>query len=212
MRTLVHADPAEVHTRLAQLGLQLVHLHDAVLAGEVARNGCTDNDPRILRGILAWGRRMRSLRESLIPLGWRSDETDNYSTVENGTGSIAIATCTGDENTGLLSAIPRTKHRRGPVTGAVIEGNHQQLEFELFQKTVAAIQARPACSTWILLVARTSNELQCELSLPIGQGSNDRIEHWMERILLPSLPLAPVALPVPAPQPDIDVTVTRKVG
>lgn len=216
MKTVVHIDSMDVQVRLAQLGLRLEYLHEAILVGEAARNSCTDNDPPMLRGFLAWGRRMRGLRDILGPLGWRRDDADNYATVVDAANAVAIATCSGDDGTGLQHAIPKTKHPRGAATEAVIEEN-QQLEFDGFRQTMAAIQANPApCATWILLVARTSTHLYCELSLPASQGTDDRIDQWIERILLPSLPLPGVAVPVfvdlAASQPDIDVVVTRKAG
>ena len=67
--------------------------------------------------------------------------------------------------------------------------------------------------TWILLIHRASNEVRCELSLPISIGDDGHIDAWSERILLGSIPLdghLGEAIPAPPDLPEITINVRRR--
>ena len=106
----------EVNKRVEELGLDQKELREAVRQGQFAFLNCTENHPPIARGIWAWGETVRALREYLLPKGWRPSEEKNYSRVISPDGRIAIAVCTGDENTGVPNAIPSNKVHKGSST------------------------------------------------------------------------------------------------
>ena len=210
LQPITYVDPIEVNARLSQLGLTVQILRDAVLAGEVARNGCTKNDPPILRGILPWGRTLRALREILIPDGWRRDDKDNFSTVIDSGGMVALTTSLGDDATGNPRLTPKTKHPKGGGTENVIDLNRQ---LELFQQAeIPAPRSLNLRATWFLLIYRTSDEIQVELSLPAALGSDDRVEEWTERVILEPIRLSSDPTSSREELPDIEIAVTRKAG
>jgi hypothetical protein len=204
--------------KLEALGLQPQLLYDSILYGEAARASCTTNDPSILPGILAWGRTLRALGESLAPLGWVRRNEGNYSTVVDRRLGIAIAVATGDEATGLRGAIPRTKYPKGPTTQRAVTQNNQQLDlFEGPADVGQEVDVREdrVALTWILLIARIGDEVRCELSLPAVIGEDDRVEGWRERIILDPIRVAGASNITVAdleltPEIDIPVTVRSK--
>ena len=66
-------------------------------------------------------------------------------------------------------------------------------------------------TTWLLLIHHASDQIRCELALPLDVDHEGRVTVWRERILLRTLPLDPEpVVVVPPTQPDIDVVVRRK--
>ena len=184
-------EKADALARLAQLGLTCGIVRDAILAGELARNSCTANDPPATAGILGWARTTRGLREGTIPLGWRASEAGQLSTCVDSTGAIAIAVATGDQGTGDRRAEPKTKYPRGPATAAAIERNKLQLGLFDTPAPPPVEQEQSKVVTWLLLLARTPTEVHCEVSLPGQIGVDERIESWAERIILSPVPTEP---------------------
>lgn len=209
---IVHAEQAATD-RLAALGLTPQLLRDALLAGELARSSCTENDPPALGGILGWARTTRGLREQTAPIGWRRNEAGQLSTVVDPSGTIAIAVATGDERTGLDGPDPRTKYPKGPATAAAVEQNRVQLRlaFEPEPEAAPTENEEPRAVTWLLLLSRTDAELRAELSLPGLIGADDRVESWAERILLEPIDLRPTPDLEQLGEPTaIDVPVRRR--
>jgi hypothetical protein len=211
--SLVYQDEAAVD-RLADLGLTVDIIRNAILVGELARSTCTRNDPPPLAGILCWGRTTRGLREGTVPLGWKRSEAGQLSTAVHPSGELAIAVATGDQGTGLANAVPRTKYPKGPATAAAVERN--QLQLGLFEEAESDAEDEPLSPgvvTWLLLISRNGDEVRCELSLPGRIGPDDRVEDWAERIILAPVPIGPTPdlakLPVAT---DIDVPVERRAS
>lgn len=205
-------EEVEVNRRLRELGLTQGILRDSVEKGQAAWNSCTANDPPVLAGILGWGRTVRSLRETLAMRGWRNSDDGNFSTVVNRPGSLAIAVATGDERTGRSSGTPRTKYPRGPATESAIEQNRAQLEFDLpeFRKESDS-PAVAGLTTYLLLMARSANEVRCELSLPADIDKDGWILAWAERIILEPVSLNPETEIEPAHEESpVVVEVSRK--
>jgi hypothetical protein len=164
----------------------------------------------------AWAETVSALREYVIPLGWYRSNENNYALSVDSTGGTAIAVATGDDGTGRPDGTPSTNARKGPSTLEAITVN--QLQFTFMDERPSP--ARGAASrpnnhraTWILLIRRASNEVRCELSLPISIGEDGHIDAWRERILLSSIPLdgdLAEAVPTPPPLPDIRIEVKRR--
>ncbi len=129
---------------------------------------------------------------------------------------MAIAVATGDDGTGRADANPSTNARKGPITLDAVAAN--QLRFSFMDQPArprdTAAGAGSGRATWILLIHRATDEVRCELSLPISIGEDMHVDAWRERILLGSIPLdgdLAEAVPAPPTLPDIDVSVRRRV-
>lgn len=207
--TVLH-DTAEVIDRLAQLGLTVEVLRDAVAMGEAARNACTANDPTIAPGFFAWARTTRGLRDVLAPGGWRRSRDGGLETVVDPEGKLAIAVATGDDATGRIGVAPKTKSPKGPATAAAIEQNQMSLFAD--PDPVVSLPVPAERVTWLLLIARGIDEVRCELSLPEAIGEGGKVEEWSERIILEPVRRDGEPTVTPADQePDIVVEVSRRV-
>lgn len=216
MEQTIRVEGNEVYDRLAELGLEETPLADVVRRGYIAFISCTANDPPLYPGFTAWAHMVRSLREYLLPKEWERCDENNYSLVINPAGTIAIAVATGDEATGLADKTPTTKSSRGTCTIEAVTVNQSQLNLS-FDFPPLPAPMRPANRddkrlTWILLVHRSTNEIRCELSLPLSMGSDSRIEYWQERIILGSIQIDPQLLEIipPPPMPDVTVDIKRR--
>ena len=211
---LTHVLEQKVDKRLEGLGLDQKELREVVRQGQFTFFNCTENHPPIARGIWAWGETVCALREYLLPKGWKRSEENNYSLVISPDDRIAIAVCTGDENTGVPNATPSNKAHKGSSTKNAIIYN--QLELGLPPETsfpsllTRANYFQNQQVTWILLVHRADDEVRCELSLPSSFGTG-QIDDWKERILLKPIPLNDGQIHIPQLEAqDISVTVRRK--
>lgn len=212
MEPIVYVDPHDVEKRLADLGLTVEIIREAVVYGQMHRDACTANDPRSLPGILAWGKTIRSLGEQLIPRGWERRDDFNLATVVNPDGDIAVVVSTGDDGTGLAELFATTKYPKGPATLAAVEVNAYQLDlFDLGRNVVPLAVRRAPRITWMLLISRVADEIRCELSLPSLVAEDGRVERWEERIILPPFDMGYDADDLPEDgDGDIDVEITRR--
>jgi hypothetical protein len=216
MTTVVRQEPGDVRSRLAELGLEEEPLKDAVRRGQLAFLNCTPNHPPPFPGMSAWAETVSALREYVIPLGWYRSNENNYALSVDSTGGTAIAVATGDDGTGRPDGTPSTNAHKGPSTLEAITVNQLQFSFMDERPSLArGASSRPKNhrATWILLIRRASNEVRCELSLPISIGEDGHIDAWRERILLSSIPLdgdLAEAVPTPPPLPDIRIDVKRR--
>jgi hypothetical protein len=204
--TTRHAD-LDVHDRLTELGLTKEILLEAVGAGQLARDACTPLDPPATAGWNAYSRSTRSLRQSLLPQGWRQDNTKNHCTTVSPDGRIAIMVAAGDAATGISTMNPSTRNPKGDVTQHAVQSNQLQL---FPSSVVAPVEIR---KTWVLLTCTDAKEVRSELSMPETISDDGYIVTWNERIILPAIPIdhdADVEI-TPANENDaLDITVVRK--
>jgi hypothetical protein len=191
-KRMIRTSAVEITDALAVLELDVEIIRTALLVGEAERDGRTALDPPIIAPIISWGGIVRSLRERLIPRGWRLDDR-GLSLIINPSGTIAIAVKTGDEFTGIASGTPRTKRPIGPAAVAVVERNRRQLE--LFKSRIARA-VENECATWFLLRRRYSNQVFAELALPAAISFDGNIDDWAERIIFDPIPLDPGSTPL----------------
>lgn len=213
--TAVKTRRIEVTNALAELGLDEQTLVDAILQGETARDSCTANDPPIAPGFNAWAITVRVLREELIPKKWTRNDTGNYSTVVSPDGAIAIAVVTGDDNTGLPDAVPKTKYPKGPATQAAVFANERFLFPEMeavHQAEVAEVEAAEKRITWMLLKRRSEDLVFAELSLPASMTNDGNVEEWLIRIIIGPTPVGESGKVVDedSSEEQIDVPVRRR--
>lgn len=211
---MIYDTPAAAMSRLQELGVALEALQRAVAGGHAGRIGSTDNDPPFIPGTLAWSYTVRTLRDELVPHGWKKSDPGNFSLVTNEKRRINIVVASGDAMVRKKYA-PRTKSIKGLYTEAATIRN--RIDSDLFPETLSDELKRVAVAleypTYILLVYITDDEYRAELSLP-DDMEDGQIVSWKERIFIPdveddfstrTVPLSP-----DIPGPDIDVPVRRK--
>ena len=215
MLVAIHQHPFDARRRLAELGVAVEAIITALQAGHVARLSCTDNDPPFIPGTEAWRFVVRTLREELLPKGYRKADPANFSLVINDARRINIAVASGDGLTRRPHASPKTKHLKGLFTEAVTIRN--KYEVGLFPELTSE-ELRTAVSvleypTWILLIYITDDEIRAELSYP-DEIEDGQIVSWKERIFIPDGADDPGAAigPIEDTDPDIDVPVRRKAS
>lgn len=186
MPVQVYQHPHDARRRLAELGIAVEALQAALQAGTAARLACTENDPPFIPGTEAWRFVVRTLREELLPKGWRKSDPGNYSLVSNDERKVSIVVASGDDLTRVYPGSPRTRSLKGLYTEAAIVRNTYQ--YDLFPETlterlreVAAVLEYPV---WILLIQITDEETRAELSLP-NEIDDGVIVSWAERIFIP---------------------------
>ena len=193
--------PIDVRQVLLLLGLTPEILNEAIDFGEKYRALCTPNDPRIFQGTTAWARTHRGLREILIPLNWKKDDTGGFETVVNPDGSLAISVTTGGKGTGryIPGTSPKLKHPHGVLYKEAVDRN-RSAQLILFADMAAEAKAKAdkleaslKRSTWILLIRREGDVVFSELSLPLEFSGGGQVEDWKYRIILEPFDAEPIA-------------------
>jgi hypothetical protein len=212
----ITAEPQAVAARLRDLGLTEAALAAAVRMGQDARASCTPNDPPGSTGIHGWGRTVRGLREHALPLGWTRFDDDNIHGVINLAGTIVIAVSTGDAATGRVESTPKTAYPKGINVQAAVKQNAAHFQMSLFGENVVPIRQevapRSTCLMWLLVVHESEDEVLFELSLPDAVGDDERVDAWVERIIMAPISTDPTPRTASAPdaEPDLDIPLTRK--
>jgi hypothetical protein len=208
-RALVINEPLEVATRLRALGLTLEILHGSLQAGLAAAALCTANHPSNFPGLSLWGEAVRWLREMLIPLGWRRDDSFNLPTVVRGDDEMAIAVVRGDVATGNPKGNPSTQYARGTVMIRRVQSNGVLPYDHLPQGYGEEVETEAAAvPTWLLLHYRKGDELVSELSFPIEIDASGFVKAWGERIILKPISLDGGRMRIldePPVNPDVNV-------
>jgi hypothetical protein len=203
--------------RLASLGLESEPLREVVRRSFHAFISCSPNHPPLARGIWAWAEAVRGLREYTLPKGLRRSDQNNYSVVIDEDRRIVIAVATGDEATGIAGLTPSTRAVKGNSVLLAVVANQAQLslfsadELPTTPQMAGNDDVREDMATWILLIHRATNEVRCELSLPLSMGTDGRINAWHERIILDAVPVDGEPMDIVVPDvPDINVDVQRR--
>lgn len=180
----------EAVDRLAELGLTVEIVERVVRRADAEASMCTLLDPPIMEGLTRWGRTNRFLREELVPAGWQYDNPSNLPRTIHPSGEFAIVATTGDELTGLVDLLPKTKYPKGYATVQAVEINGQLTldfgDFDLGQDDGQASDTGDLL-TWFMLFHVDEDGFRVELSLPDGIVDG-RITSWAERIIMPVFP------------------------
>ncbi len=222
MASKIYETPAAAARRLMELGVSMEALQRAIADGHARRIASSPNDAPHMPGTYAWAQTLCTLRDELLPLGWRKADPGNFSLTINDARKINVVVESGDRFTRKAHAEPRTKGLKGLYIEAVALRN--RLEMDMFPETVADALRRVAAlleyqtyilleyQTYILLIHIKDDSYVAELSLPDIVEDN-QIVSWKERIFIPD-PEAPFADRKPLPSRDdgdeIDVPVRRK--
>jgi hypothetical protein len=209
-------EPWDTNRRLYDLGLTEEPIMRACQAGLLASLACTENHPVIFSATSAWAEVTCKLREEYIPLGWvRLNET-GQELVVNPDHTLAIVVASGDHQTGRKDgAPPRTTCPKGPQTIAAVAENKQLFLFAEMQPRMSSpSDAIIRRVTWLLLMCRDyqAQELRCELSQPVGVGTDGHVNRWAERIILRCTPFDKIPLNKPraSQTPEIDIAIKKR--
>lgn len=212
---IITADSTGVDIRLRDMGLTPVALAAAVRMGQDARANCTSNDPPGSIGIHGCGRTVRGLRENVAKPGWARFDDDNIHGVINSDGTIVIAVSNGDAGTGRADWTPKSAYPKGIKMQAAVRRNAEHLQLDMFDQNVVPIRKvspTAACLMWLLVVHEGDDEVFFELSLPDAVGDDERVNAWVERIIMAPISTDPTPREeaVPDAEPDLDIPLTRK--
>jgi hypothetical protein len=210
----IYETPAAAVSRLAEIGVATEALQRAIADGHAKRVTTTPNDAPQMPGTYAWAQTLRTLRDELLPRGWRKADPGNFSLTINDARKVNIVVESGDRFTRKAYASPRTKSMKGLYIEAAALRN--RLETDLFPETVADELRRVAAlleyETYILLIYITDDSYVAELSLPDAVEGN-QIVSWKERIFIPDIDEPSGSrdhLPSRDDGDEIDVPVRRK--
>ncbi len=215
MKTIVHSDSIAIARRLRELGLSADVLLNAVTASYQAWSNCTELDPRMYPGLTMWAMAIRHLRMGLLPQ-WKANDEGNFPLTVSPDGSVAISVATADEATGIVGQTPATQSSKGPRTMEAVAANNAQLGFELtfpdgWMPPMYDATKFGDCATWLLLIHRGETVVRSELSHPLGFDEYKRVSGWKERIILPTIDIAPLRdVETDDLQQEIEVPVQRR--
>jgi len=210
----------QIGDRLAELGLKAEILDFALRGADAEARSYTALDPPNMAGMARFARTVRLLREQLVPLGWTFDNPRNLARTVSPDARVAIITTLGDAATGVPHVPPSTRYEKGIATVEAVNRNFLQLTLpiEIEDFVSGDDDGDGETTTWVLLYNVTETEIRAELSLPDSMVDGF-IDTWLERIILPSMPLQPsvpvhpsVGVPAPRPAADPLVAVTRRTA
>ncbi len=203
----------QVADRLAELGLKAEILEFALRGADAEARTYTALDPPNMQGMARYSRTVRLLREQLLPLGWSYDNPRNLARTVSPDRQVAIIATLGDAATGVPHVRPSTRYEKGVATVEAVSRNFLQLSLPIDLGDDGPVDADlDGAATWILLYNVTDTEIRAELSLPDSMVDG-YIDTWLERIILPAIPLQPApTVTVAGPAVDPDVVVTRRAG
>lgn len=206
---IVHV-PADVATRLAELGLKEELLWEALRQANLYRVRTTNHHPRLYRYQVMTAETIAALRDLLVPEGWQKLDDGQYELTLHPDGTMAIAVASGDENVAQVERTPSNKSPKGRHTIAAVESNRQADMFADLLP-VKEMNAGVVRDTWVLLHRVTKDGIHSELSRPTEISDEGMIAFWSERILLGKIELDGDPVQITAPdQPDIDIFITKK--
>lgn len=199
--------------RLAELGLDPDIFEVALRGADAEARTHTELDPPNMPGMARYARTVRLLREQLVPQGWTYDNPRNLARTVSPDRRLAIIATLGDAATGIAHVTPSTRYEKGLATVEAVSRNFVQLAlpFDLGDEDPVDVSA-DGITTWVLLYNVTDDEIRCELSLPDSM-IDGYIDTWIERIILPAVPLEPAVHPIGLQHAaDPDVLVTRRTA
>ncbi len=171
--------------RLADLGLAVEVLNDALDAGDIAARQANRFSPVTAAGTLRWMETVRMLREGLAMRGWAANDDRNSPRSIAPSGGLAVVAVSGTVGTGQPDGTPRTANPRGKASARAVQINGQR-EFNLAAMLAdMSAEKTSGLDTWFLLYYRAEeDELRAELSLPVRISERGVVDSWLERIIL----------------------------
>lgn len=213
-------DPAEVPRRIAELGLTIELLAEAVRRGQLSADFITLSHPRSSSGLMVWIETNGALREQCAYLGWEFNDDDNIPRAISPDGAVVITAVSGNERTGLRGGEnAQTRRKRGEAGRRMIRRNAQIEMLEMLpaeQRELVEREVGDTGATWFLLHYRAGDVVRSELSCARGVSEDGCLLDWSERLALPEIDLTelpPTSMPDSGgPGPDVVVPVTSRVA
>jgi hypothetical protein len=210
-------DGEAVRRRLAELGVPLEVLSEAVRIGYGMGDFTTKAHPRTYQGTVVWGEITGALRTGLAKVAWDIDDTDNIARAVRPDEKVSIVVVAGNEFTGLRDKHEQlsTRRKRGPAGVRIVKENTQ---YTLQLNDVARESDDLVASldgTWFFLYYRVGDVARTELSYARAVSTSGKLLSWKERLILPDVDLTE---PTPRTRtnddtpPEVDVTITRRAS
>lgn len=188
----VYAEVEEVETQLETMGLSLTGLIRVVSSAIGGFTSTTRFHTSASGGTYLYHEATAALRRLVMPLGgWDHDEEDRQPRTYSVERGIAIVVQSGDENTGIEEpeAEPRARHPKGSATARKVVSNSEQLALFPVPHAARPDQAAGDMLTWVLMICVAGEVARAELSLPRQMSPDGRPSGWVDRIVLPELPI-----------------------
>ncbi|MCD9475041.1 hypothetical protein C9J20_16350 [Photobacterium phosphoreum] len=153
--------------------------------------------PITAAGSRAWSEIVATFRQLVVTqdANWKSEHMCGMPILVNSQLLTTIIITSGDKNTGMQNATPRTKNEKGQVTKNIVGQNYSL--FEEPNEIVSSFTAIDPHQTWVFLyyLDKEAKEVRFELSLPLGtslSGSSGKIKisDWKTRVIFPSVPFS----------------------
>lgn len=190
-------DYAQSRVQMEALGIPPDLPREAVKYAHGQAVTCTDNDVRLMKGVLEYGKPMRFLRDELKPQGWKIGRSQNLESVVSPDYSFAIISSAGNEHIGDPTRMPSTRTEKGPRT--VDRINETQLAMALpdLREPRAPKPTPGALQSWFLLYFRDPEKQEIRMELSRGVGFtilNQTTGHGVVSDFEPRLFIEPIAL------------------
>lgn len=208
--TLIIREPAEVDAYIrSEIGCEVGVLEQSIRAGASEGAMVTAHNAASAYGYRFWDGVITSLRDQLVPAGWRCERPGQLEVIRRADNRLQITGSLGDEGVGVESADPSCRHDKGQSTDAAVR--HNQLTLGGHRTNDPSW--RPLLTWWVLyrLSGPDERRVVSELSLP-REGVGGHITDWAVRVFLPEFDLGRGdfdAVAIPEPPAPIDFSVRR---
>lgn len=166
--------------KLAEIGIPLEVLLQAVEAGYAAYISSTSFHPKTDAGFRAWSETVAATRQALKVNGWINIDKNNVPLSFNEDLNISIGVSSGDENTGTKNS-PCTKNPKGSVTKRIVGRN-----FDLFDDFLSD-EDDPIDNhvhySLLYYFDIDRQEARFELSVPVSFSVGGYISKWSNRYI-----------------------------
>ncbi|MGW4365981.1 hypothetical protein ACWEKT_10075 [Nocardia takedensis] len=185
-------EPVDAAAYLAQMGIQVSDLVDAIVAGELRAGTMTGHHPVTAAGLIRWIHVVGMLRERLAQTNqWFNQDPKNRPVSRRFDGAYSLSTVGGTEVTGIIDHPdgPRAARRRGPATAEAVNATAPLITVaalragSIHRDTDADLRARPPLGAWFLVYFRDEESVRMEVSLPLG-FHDGQFTGWIVRVVL----------------------------
>lgn len=178
---------------LAQMGIDVSRVHDALSAGEVAAGNTRRSAPVTAAGSRRWFSTTEEFRDYLsTENAWDLSDPNNRPLATSPDERYTLGIVGGNEATGNPdpAVAPKAHRKKGRATEEAV---NQPTLFELERPSknplslVAAVTPPPG--GWFLLYYRAEDEIRCEVSLPAPDFQDGQFGSWLVRVILHAIPI-----------------------
>ncbi|MFE3222902.1 hypothetical protein [Nocardia sp. NPDC059228] len=188
-------EPPDAPAYLAQMGIQVSDIIDAVAAGDVWAGNMTGRHyPVTAAGLTRWIYVVGTVRERLSATQlWVPDDPKNRPISQRKDGTFTLSVVGGNEITGIIDHPrgPSAARKRGKATEeAVKNGAVPLITVEALRALQGGIsdhdsdlRKRPPRGNWFIVYYRDDDAVRVEVSLPRG-FKDGQFTSWIVRVIL----------------------------